>query len=147
MPVTYEEAYDLVIARVNTEWPVGSNAIVGRQIEMRYKGVEKALPDDMFARLTMRPVLEGQASFRGGDDNPQRYEAEGLIFVQVFVPKNLPTAEEYSRKLAVVAQRIFRGKTFSGCIRFKNVRINDLEAEETYLRKNVIAEYSYDEIG
>jgi hypothetical protein len=148
MPLTYEEAYDLITNRVIAEWPTRSAAAVGSAVEMRYKGIEKEIPSTMFARFTMRPVLEGQASFRGGEDNPQRYKAEGLIFIQIFVPKKIgQVGEEYSRKLGEAAKRIFRGKTFDGCVTFKNVRVVDLDPEEMYLRKNMIADYEYDDIG
>jgi hypothetical protein len=148
MPLTYEEAYDLITNRVIAEWPTRSAAAVGSAVEMRYGGIEKAIPTTMFARFTMRPVLEGQASLRGGSDSPQRYRAEGLIFIQVFVPKkNGQLAEEQSRKLGEAAKRIFRGKTFDGCVTFTNARVINLDPEELYLRKNMIAEYSYDDIG
>jgi hypothetical protein len=127
MPLTYEEAYDLITNRVIAEWPTRSAAAVGSAVEMRYGGIEKAIPTTMFARFTMRPVL---------------------IFIQVFVPKkNGQLAEEQSRKLGEAAKRIFRGKTFDGCVTFINARVINLDPEELYLRKNMIAEYSYDDIG
>lgn len=146
--MTGDEAYKAITDRVLLEWPTRSTTAVGKSVEMRFKGIEKKIPDDMFARFHMRPVLEGQASHRGGPDNPQRYRASGLIFIQVFVPRRYgQLAEGHSRRLGEAAKMIFRGKTFAGCIEFRNVRVVDLEDEELYTRKNMIAEYEYDDIG
>jgi hypothetical protein len=144
----YNTAYKTITDRVLSEWSTRSTQAVGKAVEMRFKGIEKKLPEAMFARFTMKPVLERQSSHRGGTDAPQRYRSSGLIFIQVFSPKsNGQIAEEQTRKLAQAAKAIFRGKTFDGCIEFRNVRIVDLEDENQYLRKNMIAEYEYDEIA
>lgn len=147
MPTTFEAAYDEITDQFKTGWAAEAPAIVGFLPEVRFTGVEEgSLPQDHFCRFTLDPVIEAQASLRDGE-NGQRYESEGLIIIQVFTWRKNPQAEEFGRRLSVVARDIFRGKTFLGCILFRNVRINRLEAEAKYWRYNVIAEYQYDEIG
>jgi hypothetical protein len=147
MPTTYEDAYDTITNQVLADWPAAALAIVGSAVEMRFTGVEDPdIPKDAFARFTMQSVFERQATLRDGT-NGQSYTAEGLIHIQVFTPRSNDRAEELGRKLAVLAQSIFRGKSFDGCIWFRNVRINNLEPERNFIRKTMIAEYRYDEIG
>jgi len=149
MPTTYSEAYDTITNRLLADWPTVAADIVGIGAdapELRFTGVEVgAIPQTYFARFTMRSVLERQATLRNGED--QRYTSSGVIFVQVFAPKSDQQAAERLRRLAEAAKGIFRGKTFDGCIWFRNMRINDLDPEEKFLRANVVGEYEYDEIG
>jgi hypothetical protein len=123
---------------------------VGSAPEVRFAGIEKgSIPDDHFARFTMSPVLEAQSTHTNGEYKT-RYTIEGLIIIQVFTLRKSgkeQEAEAYARKLAVVARNIFRGRCFAGGIQFRNVRINDLAPEAKYNRRNVIAEYQYDELG
>lgn len=147
MPTTYEEAYDTITNQVLADWPAAALAIVGSAVEMRFTGVEKGdIPKVSFARFTMQPVLERQATLRDAT-GVQRYTSTGLIHIQVFTPRTADLAEEWARKLAVVARNIFRGKSFDGCIWFRNVRINNLDPEAAFIRKTMVAEYEYDEMG
>lgn len=148
MTITYDEAYDVICQRLNDEWPVASSAIVGSPVELRYSRVEQGgVPQTHFARFTMQPVNERQATLRGGIDEPQRYTATGLIHIQVFGWRSDERAAEFLRKLSMAGQSIFRGKSFDGCIWFRNVRINHLEPEPKYYRDTVVGEYEFDTIG
>lgn len=149
MPTTYSEAYDTITNKLILDWATNAANIVGTMTpapELRFTDVEKGeIPEGYFARFTMQPVFERQRTFRNGED--QRYQSSGVIIIQVFAPRSDQQGAERQRLLAEVARGIFRGKTFDGCIWFRNVRINRLDAEAKYLRTNVVMEYEFDEIG
>lgn len=151
MPTTQEDAYVTVTDRFAAGWNAGAGAIVGGAApEIRYKDLEKGpIPTDHFCRFSMSTVLESQTSLRDGE-NGQRYTTQGLIIIQVFAYRagvKPAEATEFARRLAIVARNIFRGHCFPGGIQFRNVRVNDGATEDKYIRRNVIAEFEYDEIG
>lgn len=154
MAITFETAYNTMVNRFGEEWNALTPVIVnGPAPEIRVAGIEavdengKATPPNAhFCRIKIDPVIQGQATLRNGEHG-QRYRHEGMVWVQVFTVKTDNRAEELCRKLAEVAQNIFRGKEFEGCISFNNVRINSLEPEHKYNRRNMIAEYTFDEIA
>lgn len=152
MPTTPEEAYDTITQRLIAEWAADLDEWLGEDTEppeLRFDGIEKGpIPKEHFARFKMMNVLERQRTFRNGED--QRYVTAGVIFVQVFAPRSRETALEETRTLATVARDIFRGKTFDGGIKFRNVRVVDVEDTEkrdNFIQKNVVMDFEYDEIG
>lgn len=151
MPTTQEAAYEECTSRFATGWTAGTPAIVGSVPAIRIKDIETGLiPKAHFCRFSMNTVLEYQSTLRDGE-NGQRYTTEGNIIIQVFAYKadanKQAEAAEYARRLAVVARNIFRGHCFTGGIQFRNVRINNGVTEDNYVRRNVIADFEYDEIG
>jgi len=145
---TYDEAYDVITNQLIADWSSLAAGIVSAPApELRFTRVEKgAIPTTHFARFTMQPVNERQATLRNGA-SVQRYTATGLIHLQIFGWREDVRAAEYLRALSQIGQGIFRGKTFDGCIWFRNVRINHLEPEQKYFRDTVIGEYEFDTIG
>lgn len=150
MAYTYDEAYTLITDQFRTRWGAEAAAIVGSvdAPEIRYAGVEKPdIPNRTFGRFVMDPVTNPQASLRNAEFG-QRYENNGVIIIQLLVRiSEFDTkAESVARKLAMLAQDIFRDPAFPGCFIFRNVRINNLAPEAQFIRKNVIAEYQFDEL-
>lgn len=146
MATTYDAAYTEITNRFIAEWTAGAPAIVGTVPEIRFAGVEKPeVPTVTFGRFVMNPVSAPQATQRNGEFG-MRYEHNGIIIVQLLIRRNRVDAEEIARKLAMLVQRIFRDPRFPGCYIFRNVRINNLEPEDSFLRKNVVMEYQFDEL-
>jgi hypothetical protein len=149
MPTTYEDAYDTITNELISFWQVQADNYDengAEAPELRFANVqENAVPKASFARFSMNPVTERQETFRNGI---KRYTSYGVLILQVFAysPDN-PNVAQHLRKLATVGKLAFRGKSFAGCIWFRNVRINNLDPEPTFARANVIAEYEFDEIG
>jgi hypothetical protein len=148
--ITYEEAVDEIFSLFNEKWidPVeGSEPIIGYVPSVQWDGVEVSATLDYakyWARVSQQTVIEAQTTLRNGDCG-QRYTSEGLVFVQLFLPKSDAQAMEKGRKLAIVARDVYRGKSTSGKVWFRNARINELPPEEKWYRFNIIAEYEYDE--
>lgn len=143
MTTTYLGAYDAVTAELRTYWAAHAAAIVGSVPEIRFYGNEVgATPVTYFIRFVMQPVLDKQSSFRQA--NGKRYRADGIVYLQVFGPRDDRTAYAKTRALAALLQKRFRNAI--DCVSFINVRINDAPPEQSFWRQNVIAEYWYDEI-
>lgn len=149
MTPTYTTARDELFTLFNAAWQ-SANAVVGYVPEIRWQGAEESTEPDFskfWCRVSRQTVAEPQTTFAIGG-SPKRYTSYGLVFVQVFAPKNESLAYEKMQQLAQVAKNAFRGKTTESGLWFRNVRVNDnLPMEEMMYRLNVIAEYQYDEIA
>lgn len=148
MPTTLEGAYDTVSAKFETDWNANAAGFYtgASAPPIRWDGQEKGpIPKGYFCRFSMQMVLGRQRTFRNGED--QRFVSAGVLYIQIFAPRDGDQlAKGRLRKLAAIGQKIFRGKTFDGCILFRNVRVVDLEPEESYHRANVVMEFEFDEI-
>lgn len=153
MTVDYSAARDEMFALFKTAWDASSSTVAGYVPEVRYQGRElptKPSATKHWCRISTQNVIDRQITLSDcvEESGKKRYESAGLVFVQLFAPKSVATADEQGRKLAEVAKKAFRGKTTPGAIWFKNVRINDNIADEDgFYRFNVVAEYEYDEVG
>jgi hypothetical protein len=137
----------------DTAWQANAGAIFGYVPGVEWAGREspgKIDTSKVWARFSTQNVFEQQATLSTcvGAAFQKRYEASGLIFVQLFLPKTVANAVILGRKLAKVARNAFRGKKTESGVTFYNARINDdLPPEELFYRINVVAEYDFDEIG
>lgn len=146
MALTYDEAYLAITSHFQSKWDAGTTAIVGMVPEVRYAGIEKPdVPVKTFARFVMEPVTNPRSTLRNAEYG-QRFENNGIIIVQLLVRRVDETAAKQVRKLGMFAQNIFRDPAFPGCFIFRNIRINNLEPEPSFLRANVVTEYQFDEL-
>lgn len=147
--ITQSEARDEIFALFKTAWEAGTIDIVSYIPNIEYQGVQPIATPDIakhWCRISIQTVSENQASL--SDENGQRtYTAYGLVFVQVFCPRSERNGFERGISLAQIAKRAFRGKATPGRIWFRNVRLNELEPENSFYRLNVVAEFEYDEQG
>lgn len=150
--MTYTEAKDAMRQRFYDKWRVESPAIVGYTPDVYWKNTEKDFVpprDKYWCRFSTQTVIEGQDTLSTcvGEPGKLRYEAQGLVIIQLFCPKSDIQADEKGSKLAEIARDAFRGKNING-VWFRNARINDgLTPEDLYYRFNVVAEFIYNEIA
>ena len=127
-------------------WNIEAQVIVGYTPEVMVQGFEKeTLPDQskFWVRLSQRTISEEQVTF--SNSHCKKYESNGILFIQLFCPKNSNQSYEKAKQLAIIARNAYRGKTTDSSVWFLNVRINELDDEENWFRFNIIAEYKYDE--
>lgn len=150
MTATYSEADDAMRAIVDTVWANGViTALVGYLPVLYMSGIEPATGPDVtkfWGRWSRQTVLEQQSSHRDGT-NGRRFRNNGLVFVQVYGPMALATANAKCRTISELVLNSMRGKETSNGVIFRNVRINELATDGKSYRYNVIAEYEYDEIA
>lgn len=145
--IVYSQVNDEINALFLNAWNAETTAIVGYVPEIRWQNVQqRPIPDGskFWVRVSKDTVFEQQRTLSPGF---RKYEATGLIFVQLFCPKSNHQAFELGQQLAVVARNAFRGKSTENCIWFRNVRINEIPPEELFYRINIIAEFEYDELA
>lgn len=145
----YVSAVDQMFALFNVAFLASAPAVVGYVPDIRWQGINEGTKPDAakyWCRVSQQTVIEEQTTL-AGSDGKKRYTASGLVFVQLFCPIADVEASPKGRLLAVIARNAFRGKTTSGKVWFRNVRINELSNEESAVRFNVVAEYEYDEIS
>ena len=147
MTLTYTQAIDEMYGMFLTAWNAdASNYTTGAYTpEVRYEGVEN--PNELdyskhWCRLSDRPVIDTQASFRNGDQG-QCYDVEGLLFIQLFAPKSDSQAWRQCEQLAELVKNTFRGHSTSGKVWFRNTRIQKLNPENDWYRINVVSEYRF----
>jgi hypothetical protein len=147
MALTFTEAYVIITDHLQSLWDANVPAIVGiPDPDLRYQDIELAKKfEKTGARFVMDSVTNPQASLRNGEHG-QRYENNGIIIVQCLVLRTSVEDNDRAQKLAEYVQSIFRDPAFPGCFIFRNVRINRLEPEANFYRRNVALEYQFDEI-
>lgn len=150
--IEYDQIDDEINSLFYEKWKAETTSIVGYIPKVYWQGVEeRETPDSskFWARLSRQTVGEEQATLSNCEGLPgqKKYEAYGLVFIQIFCPKSETQAFNLGKLLAKVARNSFRGKRTPGGIWFRNVRINELEPEELYERFNVVTEYEYNELG
>lgn len=152
MTLQYDQARDEIFAVFNTAWQANAAAQAGYIPEVRWQGVQyREIPDGskFWCRISKDNVFEEQTSLSTcvGTPGQRRYTASGLAIVQLFCPKSNTESFAIGQKLAKVAQDAFRGRSTGNGMWFRNVRIKELDPEETCFRFNVVAEFEYDDIG
>lgn len=146
MALTFDQAYTVITDHLQIQWTALTPAIVGSVPELRFEDVEKKeIPTTTFARFVMSEVSSPRNSLRNAEYG-QRFENNGIIILQMLIDRDNIDAADTARKLGQVAKDIFRDPTFPGCFIFRNIRVNRLESEPKFLRRNLIVEYQFDEL-
>lgn len=150
--IEFDEARDEIFELFNAAWTANTPGVLVYVPKVYWQGVEerdKPEGDKYWCRLSKDNVFEEQATLSNCEGIPgqKRYTASGLVFVQIFCPKQVGLAFENGQRLAKIARNAFRGKATPGKIWFRNVRINELPPEDQWYRFNVVAEFEYDELG
>jgi len=149
MSVTTEEAaYNEMRATFKAKWDFGAAAIAGYIPVVLYGGVVGVVPpaDQVWARVSSSTVLTDQAALSDAGGR-RRDETSGIITVQIFVPLALDDGDLLSRRLATLAKKAFLRRSLSGTVWFRRSRVRDLEPDGTHHRRNVVAEFEYDELN
>ncbi|AMW36131.1 minor tail protein [Xanthomonas phage XAJ2] len=155
MILSYEHAVNEILKLFLDKWNSETAAIAGYVPKVYWPGVQVAsAPDPLkfWCRVTIKTVQEPQTGFSAciEEDGTQsksasRFTASGLVFVQLFCPKNHPDSMLIGRRLAQTAKLAFRAKKTPNGVWFPEVTATELDSEELYNRFNIVAETQYDE--
>jgi hypothetical protein len=148
MIVDYVDGQDQIFAQFRTCLPAIA-AILPGGIKQVYQGVseeEKIEQQIFWCRIAIQTALEQQATLKGGPQ--RRYTTDGIVFVQLFIPKVPNTNYRLGQRIAVIIKNAFRGKQTDGCLWFRRTRIvESLPEQDGFQRLDVLSDYQYDEIG
>ena len=118
---------------------------LGYDIDTRWPGDAVAAKPSMvqlWARVSKQVVKDAQDSLANAEGE-RNYETVGLLYVQLFCPRNQPATLDNGRLVAIDLQKAFRKQSPSGEIWFLNQAIRELaETEENYPIQ-VVTEYRY----
>lgn len=119
--------------------------LLSYDMDIRWPGkpvATKPDPTKLWARVSKQIVTDSQSSL-ANDGQQREFDATGLLYVQLFCPKNQPASLENGRTVAVALQQAFRKQSPSDEIWFRNQAIRELpETDENY-PINVITEFQY----
>lgn len=142
MTVDYIGAVTELQMSVNAAIDFYSVGILGYKPFVQWPGYDTGVIPDaskFWGRFSTKIVATNQAAL---SNNPRRYENFGLVFFQWFAPKSA-NSEEVISKLCLMIQTQLRAGTNSVILR--NVRIQEAAPENGAVRKNVVAEFEFDE--
>ncbi len=143
--IGYIDATDEMFGVINgvltdTRW----HALLGYNIDTRWPGdAVPAKPSmvEMWARVSKQVVTDSQACLANANGE-RKFKTNGLLFVQLFCPRNQPATLENGRQVAIALQKEFRKQSPSGEISFRNQMIREIETDENY-PINVSTEFEY----
>lgn len=135
--MTPAEAIDAIGAVFKAAWdPTGAVAV--------YDDLPQNIPPDekAWARLTVRHNDGGQSSLAGGN-GAQRWEAVGVVTVQIFTP--VGDGLVAARALSLSVLNAFRDHKNSD-LWFRRPHLRELGVDGAFNQTNVIATFIYDEV-
>ena len=152
MSATYQQARDAMFTLFYLAWTSNAPAIVGSVPEIRWQGKEVAAKppvDNYWCRVSASNVGEPQGSLQSSVASPgnRRYNAQGILVIELFCPMSVSDSHVKGEDLAVVARDAFKGKETSNGVWFRNATIKARPASEDAYRFNIVVEYEYDDIG
>lgn len=143
----YPTAVDTIYSRLLDAMPAIAD-IVGYTPEIRFQGVVEEQPpkaNEFFLRARVEPVNETQATFRNSQD--KRYQADGLVIIQLFSPMNIVGGIDTLRQVADLIKKAYRGSISGSGIWYYNTIILEIPPDRHWNRLNIRSEYEYSEIG
>lgn len=134
--MTYIEARDEMFAVFQAVWSqLGYYAA--------YQDIPATPPSDqIWARVTLRHSTGGAASLTGALGK-RRFTRNGTLYIQVFTPSGDGSTAGYTTS-ALLTDAYEKA---IGCVRYRNVRINEVGTSGAFDQINVMADFTYDEIN
>lgn len=116
---------------------------------IRWEGIadpsESPSPDAPHARFTFDPMIGKQGSL-AGDTGTRLWDELGLIMVQSFGPLSSGYGLQMAEYMAIMAQRVYQGKTSPNCMWFRNCRVVRVGASGAWYQYNTIIEFDYNQM-
>ena len=134
--MTPQEAVDAIGTVFKDAWDTTGGTAVYDDLPGNVPNAET-----LWARLTVRHGPGGQASL-AGDTGLRRWNAEGIVSVQVFAP--MGDGAQAARNAAHVVMNAFRDAKLP--VWFRNARMNEVGASGAFFQINVLTTFSYDEV-
>lgn len=114
--------------------------------EAHYPNVPGSVPpsDTLWARATVRHADGGQSTLSGPKFGQVRYQAVGVLIIQVFCPSGIGNQPAYD-----VAQKLQRAYVNARGLKvsFYKARINEVGANGGFEQINFLVNFEYDQNG
>lgn len=146
MSITFQGALDLMFAQVKAAIDANANAILGYAPDVRYPGVPKSDGPDiakLWLRVSAQIVTDGDAALAGALGK-RIYEAQGILAIQLFAPRNVASARDaQALSLAEAIRSTFRVGASSGEVWFTEAKITELPETVDSYPLTVSVRFSY----
>lgn len=144
MPITYSNAIDEMFGMVNAELGNVCVVLTYDVFDMRWPGAPNAVAPDAtkFWGRTSAQIVKDDVTSIGG----KKYTATGLLYVQLFCPRNVANTLVLGRQVAALFRDAFRQPSVSGAINFYNQKIVELPETEDNHPMNVVVTFEYDSV-
>jgi hypothetical protein len=152
MPTNYVDAEDTILGMLKTAWDASAPALFTPPYTpaLVYESQEADLkphPRDgskAWARAVVRTADGRSAAIGKAPTGLARFRRFGIAWVQIFVPAKFASGWTQASQLASIAQQAYEGK--AGHVTFTRVQLVDLPQDGNWVRKDVKAFYSWDEL-
>lgn len=135
MPTTYTDAQDEMFGMANAVFATTAVSLLGYAPDVRWPGVPKAgVPDrtKLWARVSEQIVTEEQASLANAN-SIRLFDAIGMLYMQLFCPRNIAASVELGRAVGIALQVAFRHTSPSGQVWYRKAKMVELpEGLENY---------------
>lgn len=140
MSLTFSQANDELLATVKAAY----DSISGdKEIYWESVAGDRATDNRRFFQVFVRHRTGQNAGFPSASGS-SKYRRDGDVTIQCFHTVGYGLSDSYVD--AKVFADAFEGKSTSGGIWFRNVRINEVGRDGQFNQLNLIAEFVYDEI-
>ncbi len=138
MTATFDQANSDILTIFKTAWDATGHLAL-------YENVKGARPTAQkpWARLTIRHGPPGPTSLSGGTGK-HRFERNGLLTAQIFIPNGQGLSEGYV--LCKIVADAFEGVATPLQVWFRNIRVNEVGPAGEWFQFNVLVDFTYDEI-
>ena len=138
MSATHEQANDDILTLFKAAWDATGLPVLFENIAAELPPITTA-----HAKVFLRHGPGRQASLSGALGT-QRFDREGIVTVQIFIPTGEGLSEGY--RLGKIAADAFEGQATPRQVWFRNVRVNEIGPSGGWYQFNALAEFTYDEI-
>lgn len=146
-------ATDAILASLKTQWDADTPAItttipvVVNEIlepDLKEHPRQTGLP---WARIAIRHAT-GRKVTLNNDAGTARYRREGIVWIQVFVPRNDGSSYTTIQQLAMVAVKAYEGKRAgpAGDVVYTDVSMQEKPIDGSFLHYDVKVAFYWDEI-
>lgn len=143
---SYSKAIDLIYGRFKAAWDADAGAIAGYVPKVEYDNpstANYASLDTIFARLTVRNTFEGLIGFGELGGAKRLYETNGLLVIQIFVPKTDNSGTQVGRRLAEMARDAYRVAGYDSDLWYRDAAVFEQPPDERWKQFNVNVDYDY----
>lgn len=144
MAITQQDVIDELFGSVKQVFDA-STSFIGYIPELVWPGNPIGnKPDNSkyWGRASQQHVTDQQSALANAD-GLKLYEATGLLYVQVFCPRNQAESPELGRKLALALQTRFREQSDSAEVWFRNARVLELAETAKNYPINFVVTFTY----
>lgn len=144
MPITQQDAIDEIFGSVKQVFDA-STSFIGYIPELRWPGNPVGnKPDDskIWGRASQQIVTDDQASLSSANGKTL-YEAVGLLYVQIFTPRNKPESPALGLQLALKLRDKFQAQSNSAEVWFRKAIARELPEVAKNYRINFVVEFRY----